>query len=55
MSYVIIHALIDCFLVLIPEPQRIAVVLGIYSHDIGLAGRVHNEDSLLPGLVARLL
>ena len=55
MSYVITDALIDCFLVLIPESQRVAVVLGVDSHDIAGPRRVHNKDSLLPGLLARLL
>ena len=54
MSYVITYALIDCFLVLIPESQRVAVVLGVDSHDIVGPRRVHNKDSLLPGLLARL-
>jgi hypothetical protein len=55
MSYVITNALIDCFLVLIPESQRVAVVLSVDFHDIAGARRVHNKDSLLPGLLARLL
>lgn len=55
MSDVITHALINCILVLVPESQRVAVVLCVESHDIGGAGRVHNIDSLLAGLVARLL
>lgn len=31
------------------------MVLGVNSHDIGGARRVHNKDSLFPGLLARLL
>ena len=55
MSNVITHALIDCILVLVPESQRVAMILRVKSHDIAGARRVHNKDSLLAGLVARLL
>jgi hypothetical protein len=55
MSDVITHALIHCILVLVPESQGVAVVLRVKSHDIAGARRVHNKDSLLAGLVARLL